>query len=225
MLLCLPLALLLEDAAALAHLAVRTLAGLARAHPRLALAGATAVCGLGLAAGLLAASGRGPGPYVLSEHIKEAKVFRNELACDYFNMRIERWECSKVEEDYWENTGLALSADECLFDKTKGPRIWFHPPKGPASKRLVFDNVPAGGTLHLRFGLADSAVSGETCFTVSYGGAKPTRLCTTRAGRLMESRVQAPPAEGLTSVELTIQSPPEAKRHLCLDGTILPAGD
>jgi hypothetical protein len=214
-LLCLPLALLLSDFAG----GVRWMARHLRLPRSLQLAAVTAVVvtGAGL---MLYLSRSAPGKYVLSQHIEEARVSRNKIPCDYFNMAHGRWECSKFEDEQWEYTGLALRDNQCVFNKQKGPAIWFHPPTGKSIKRLVFQNVPSNGALQLQYGLADSAVSKETCFTVSWGDREPESFCADKAGKILSKRLEGPD-DGLVTLEFKIESPPYGKRHLCFDGAIV----
>lgn len=215
-LLCLPLALLLADLDAM----LRWAAGRLRLPHRFRVAAVSAAVVLA-AAGLLAHRVTADrGGYVLSQHIEEARVTKDNVPCDYFNMALDRWECSKLEDDNWEYTGLALKDDQCLFGKRKGPAIWFHPPAGKSTKRLYFDNLPADATLRLEYGLADSADSSETCFTVSWGDGEPERLCADEAGKLL-TRSLTGPGTGRATLEFAIEAPPRDRRHLCLDGQIV----
>lgn len=226
-LLCAPLAVLLADAGSVADLAWSKLTAWLRVPVswrwRLVAGGAAgAAC---VAAVLAASLHKHSAGYALYENISSASVSRDDVPCDYFNMRHQRWECSKVEEEKWEYTGLALGADECLFKGEKQPMIWFHPPGKNGVKRIVFGGAPATGVLELRYGLADSAVGASTCFSVSYGDGDRHQLCAAKAGVLLTTHIRATasaqddgPRRG--EVMLEIKSPPHSRRHLCVAGTV-----
>ena len=225
-LLCLPLALFLTDLCPGPARGLRIVRELLRKRSgsKLLVWGVVGAVGAALLAIFIISRTATSDRYVLADHIAEAKVFRNDLACDYFNMRYHRWECSQVEDDPWEWTGLALGADECVFDDEKKQLLWLHPPSGGATKRILFEGVPPRGVLKLRYGLADTAVSKKTCFSVVYGDVGPIDLCADKAGELKTYKLEVPPATSPTSVEFRVRSPSPGKRHLCVGGTIVDEG-
>jgi hypothetical protein len=220
-LLLLPLAVLLDHIEAGASRAVLGATILWSRLGRTARWTVAASCVIAIAAACLVANPARRPAQSLSDLVDRAQVLLGEVPCDYFNMNLQRWECSQVEKDDWEHTGLALGDGECLFGGSKGPAIWFHPPKNSTTKRLRFPDLPRDRTLLVHYGLADSAVSARTCFTATWGDAPAVELCAAKAGELL-SAVLNPPASGDTSLTLTITSPPVAKRHLCLDAVFQP---
>lgn len=211
-LLALPLATTLDDAKhALSVLAER----LARASRRtLAIVAGSAV---GLLAVMAIASATSGG-YQLSDHVLDAQVTRGTMACDYFNMANERWECSGGDAHGWEMTGRAL--DQCKFEGGEQLGLWIHPPQHRVVKRAVFPNVP-GGALVFRYGLASSATAVRTCLKVSRGGPAQ-ELCATKPGVIESVELPAVGAEP-GSLTLEIQGPPRGRAHLCADAKVVAA--
>jgi hypothetical protein len=154
--------------------------------------------------------------YTLSDHIFEAKVSRNGFPCDYFNMTHQSFECSRIDRSADEYTGLAIHPQQCRFAGAAGPRIMTAPPAEGGDRRIAFTRLPRG-TLDLRFGIQDGSSQQELCFSASYAGAPPERLCARGAGQILEHRFEAAPG-GSGSAEFALTLDGHAPRIFCFDG-------
>ncbi len=213
-----PLAALIGDVGALA------LAGLQRARtavprmrataariPRPALAGALVAI---LIAGPIVRWARGR-HYVLSRHIADAKVFRNDFPCDYFNMTHLAWECSRLDRSSEEYTGLALQDRRCRFDGRHHESILIG--GGGGVRRVVFEPARQG-RLILDYGVEAGSGGGQACVAVSYGGAPAETVCAAPAGTLQRRTFEAPADGAPNRLEITASG--SGPRVFCFDGSI-----
>jgi len=151
----------------------------------------------------------------LTDRMTQAKVTRNNIDCDYYNMRHGRWECSKIERHLWEYTGLALDEDDCRFGGDKKDMIFFHPPLTGATKMITFPIEDDEKVLRLTFGLADSAANNETCFDVLVEGRPKNSLCTDRQGLLITKDIDL---HGASSITFAASGRTGGRQHLCIQG-------
>ena len=219
-LLIVPLAALLGDVGALVLGGARRARALA---PRLSAAasripkpaiGAALIAVL--LAGVVARWVRGR-HYVLSNHIAEAKVFRNDFACDYFNMTHLAWECSRLDRSGEEYTGLAVSDKRCRFAGSHREAILIGPPSGGGTRRIVFEPTRRGRVL-LEYGIEAGRGVGPICVDVSYGGRSSEQVCAAEAGKL--ERRELPPLTDGEPSRLEIVASGSAPRAFCFDAAI-----
>ena len=180
--------------------------------------------GLGLVVGLVTLWQFGVGTAdsnSLTSRITEAKVMRDDIPCDYYNMRHARWECSKIERNLWEYTGLALDENECVFGGNKENMVFFHPPLPGSTKTLTFPIGLDDRVLRLTYGLADSAANHNTCFHVHVDSRPTARLCTDRQGVLMTKDIDV---QGASSITFRATGRMGGRRHLCLEGRFMGVG-
>lgn len=122
------------------------------------------LAGVGAAAALLAVGlGRRAlardGDYLWRE-LPRAEVSLGDIPCDYYNNQVERWECSHFDAgNDWFMTGRMLEAP-LRFAGAPKDLLLLHPHPTGRERRLEYPAVPAGKTLHLRYGLADNARPG-----------------------------------------------------------------
>jgi hypothetical protein len=224
-LLIVPLAVLLDTAGGLAETGARAAragwdrtSASARRLPRGAVFGAAAAVLIALVAAVAVPLVRGH-RFVLSDHIADAQVFRNDFPCDYFNMTHLAWECSRLDHSSEEYTGLALPARRCRFAGAHARAILLGPPADGGTRRLVF-TPPRRGRLALDYGMEDGTPTSELCLDVGYAGRPPQHLCAEGAGQLHRATFD-PPTEGEPSrLEITVAG--HAPRALCIDGVIEP---
>ena len=221
-LLIVPLAVLIADAGrwALAvgqavHAARPRVSAAVRRLPRALVWGCLAAL---LVGGLVVrlATGR---DYVLSHHVAAAKVQRNDLVCDYFNMTHLAWECAFLDRSANEHTGLAIHGNQCRFDGAHRRAIVIGPPPEGGTRRISF--TPARrGQLVFEYGLEQGAAVAESCLSVAYGGRPPERLCASGSGqwhrRVFDALGPAEPAV----VDVVVTG--RGARSLCFDGTVGP---
>ena len=151
----------------------------------------------------------------LTSRIGHATVSRNDVACDYYNMRHGRWECSRIERHLWEYTGLALGDTDCRFGGEKRDMLFFHPPLLGATKTLSFPLSSSDQALRLVYGLADGATDRATCFEVEVGGETRERLCADRNGTLKTHDIDL---DGARTITFRTKGYATGRRHLCLEG-------
>ena len=221
-LLIVPLAVLIADAGrwALAvgqavHAARPRVSAAVRRLPRALVWGCLAAL---LVGGLVVrlATGR---DYVLSHHVAAAKVQRNDLVCDYFNMTHLAWECAFLDRSANEHTGLAIHGNQCRFDGAHRRAIVIGPPPEGGTRRISF--TPARrGQLVFEYGLEQGAAVAESCLSVAYGGRPPEQLCASGSGRWHRRVFDAlGPAEPAV-VDVVVTG--RGVRSLCFDGTVEP---
>jgi hypothetical protein len=221
-LLCAPLAAMLADAGALGARAAETMADAwARARPRLAelpprrLAVGAAAGVLLLGGTVVAAAAIRSRTYELARHVSDAKVFRNDFPCDYFNVTHQAWECSRIDRSADEYAGLAVRPELCRVGGEHWEALMLAPPSEGGTRRMRWNHLPRG-PLDLDYALRDGSATREVCFTVAYGGRPPERVCTEGPGRRAHHRFDAP-AEGAPR-ELEIAVEGRGPRDLCFDG-------
>jgi hypothetical protein len=218
-LLCVPLAVLISDlagAALWAAGAARPPVGRAwqrvRALPRWVIAAAAIlVAGGAVVSRVIAAR-----TYVLSAHVPEAKVLRNDFPCDYFNVTHQAWECSRLDRQEQELAGLSLAPRTCSFPGLDRTLVTLAPPAEGGVRRMRFEHLPAGA-LELDYGVREGAPVGA-CIAVSYGGRPAERLCPGRAGELLHRSFEAPAPGAPRELELAVDG--HGPRVACFDGTI-----
>jgi hypothetical protein len=157
--------------------------------------------------------------YVLSQHVAEAKVFRNDFPCDYFNMTHLAWECSRLDRSSEEYTGLAVSDKRCRFGGSHRESILIGPPPGGGTRRVAFEPTRRG-RLSLDYGIEAGSGAGQICVAVAYGGRPSEQVCATGAGTLQRRELPAL-VEGEPN-RLEIVASGLAPRAFCFDGTIEP---
>ena len=214
--LCLPLAALFEDAAALGVRTVEVAPGLAgRAAGRLRQLPRAARLGLAVVAigGVVVTWAVQRRTYVLADHVSDAKVLRNDFPCDYFNVTHQAWECSKMDRSDQELTGLGIGARACRPDGSEWRALTITPPAEGGKRSMRFEQLPAG-TLDLEYGLRQPG-GGSACFTVSYAGQPPQRLCADAAEKRKHERIAAGNPGDPRTLEITVDS--SAPRGLCFD--------
>jgi hypothetical protein len=219
-LLIVPLAALLGDVGALLMTGARRaraiaprLTAVASRVPRPAIAAALVAVLLG---GVVARWVRGR-HFVLSEHIADAKVFRNDFPCDYFNMTHLAWECSRLDRGGEEYTGLAVPEKRCRFGGEHREAILIGPPGGGGTRRIVFE-PSLRGRLILEYGIESGSTPGPICVGVRYAGRPAEEVCATGAGTL-HRREFAAPTDGEPN-RLEIVASGSASRAFCFDGSI-----
>jgi hypothetical protein len=224
LLLCLPLAVLIADAAGLGLRVGRwtqtSLLG-STSPARRWLRERSLPAKLGAVGVLVAAviiikilSGR---TYQLVEHITEAKVFRNDYPCDYFNITHQAWECSRIDRSENEYPGRALRPEACRFDGVHRDMLTLAPPSEGGRRRLRFEQLPRGA-LTLHFGRQEGSGMGESCLSVAYGGQAARRVCAQGSGQLQDFQFSPPEPGQPAALELTIEG--SAPQGVCFDGFV-----
>jgi hypothetical protein len=221
-LLVIPLAVLLDAVgglfgagAAAARTGWSRAAASVRRLPRAAVWGAPAAL---VVAAVLVSAVRGR-HYVLSDHIAEAQVFRNDFPCDYFNMTHLAWECSRLDHGGEEYTGLALQTKRCRFDGAHTRAILIGPAGDGGTRRLVF-SPPRRGRLGLDYGVEAGSPAPELCLDVVYAGRPAQHLCAQGPGRLQHATFEPPSPAEPSRLEITVVG--HAPRSLCVDGAVDP---
>jgi hypothetical protein len=221
-LLIVPLAVLIGDVGrwtlaggqALRAAAPRVAANVRRLPRGLVWGGVAALLAAGLV--LRFATGRS---YVLSRHVAEAKVLRNDFPCDYFNMTHLAWECSRLDRSSNEYTGLAIQSNQCRFDGAHRRAMLIGPPPDGGSRRMTFSPTRRG-RLVFDYGVEQGSPVAELCVSVGYGGRPPERLCARGPGR-WHQRVFDPLQPG-EPAEVEVSVSGQAPRSLCFDATVEP---
>jgi hypothetical protein len=162
------------------------------------------------------ATGRG---YILSRHVAEAKVLRNDLACDYFNMTHLAWECAFVDRSPNEHTGLAIHGNQCRFDGTHRRAIVIGPPPEGGTRRISFSPARRG-QLVFEYGIEQGAPAAESCLSVAYGGRPPEQLCASGSGRWHRRVFDALGPGEPSFVDVVVSG--RGARSLCFEGTVEP---
>jgi hypothetical protein len=224
LLLCTPLAVLIGDSIALGRRAAGALRAPAeatgrrlRSVPRWALA----ILALLAAGGAGVARAVGQRTYVLSAHVTDAKVTRNDFPCDYFNITHQAWECSRLDRSEQELAGLAVGQRVCRFDGAAWDALTMAPPHEGGARRMRFEDLPLG-PLELEYGARDGGPSRPSCLTASYGGRPAERLCAGGPGPPQRRWFEAPAPGQPRALEITIDG--RGPRELCFDGQIRAGG-
>ena len=213
-LLAVPAALALDR---LANAAIRVVPPLFRRLGRLR----TVVLGLVLvlAIGIGAVLARRPEhAWSAAQSLTQARVIRGDgeqgIPCDYFNPRLQKWECAQLEPENWHRWGHAVG-DQCRFPGygAKG-WLWLHPNPTHA-KRITWTQVPAG-TLTLRFGLAPPSHFGGVQFRLLSGGKVLRELRVDAIGT--PKTVALPVTAGNLAIEVPVQA--FDWRQLCVAASI-----
>jgi hypothetical protein len=160
------------------------------------------------------ATGRG---YILSRHVAEAKVLRNDLACDYFNMTHLAWECSRLDRGGEEYTGLAIAEKRCRFGGEHREAILIGPPAGGGTRRIAFE-PSLRGRLILEYGIEAGSAAGPICVEAAYAGRPPEQLCATSGGTLQRREFPAPTDGEPNRLEIVASG--SAPRAFCFDGAV-----
>jgi hypothetical protein len=223
-LLCIPLAVLVTDvgwlalragtgaSATLKNLASHVRERLQRIPRWIAIVSVAALVG----AAVLIRIGIGRS-YVLGDHVADAKIFRNDFPCDYFNITHQSWECSRIDRSENEFPGLALRPQACRFGGDHHEMLTIAPPSEGGKRRMRFEGLPRGA-LTLRYGLQEGAGFGERCLSVAFGAAPAERLCAQNTGQLLERRFPAPAAAEPRVLEVAVEG--TGPQALCFDGIV-----
>jgi hypothetical protein len=220
-LLIVPLAALLADAGALLLRVPSSVARAARGAIEVARArvprGAWLAIGGAVLVALVAALIVRARHYRLSAHVADARVLRDGFPCDYFNMTHLAWECSRMDRDSEEYTGLAINDRRCRFDGEHRRAILLGPPAAGGERQMTFQ-LPRAGRLELEFGVEAGAAPAERCLSVRYAGRPAEQLCAREPGQLEHRSFDAPGPGEPRQVELTVAG--RGPRVLCVDGTL-----
>ncbi len=218
-LLCVPLAVLMSDCAALGlrvaerlHAPVIRIRSALKQTPRWTMVALTCC----VIAGTWTMHAIGQRTYVLSEHINDAHVFRNNYPCDYFNFTHLGWECSRLEGDVQSLAGIAMGQRSCEFGGKKWRALTIAAASDGGTRSMRFEHLPAGA-LDLEYGLRAGSLVPETCFSIAYSGQPAERVCTKDAG-IRKHRRFALTAGDARTLEIAIEG--TALRALCFDGVI-----
>jgi Dolichyl-phosphate-mannose-protein mannosyltransferase len=155
--------------------------------------------------------------YHLADHITDAKVFRNDYPCDYFNITHQAWECSRIDRSEHEFPGRSLRPEACRFDGVHRDMLTLAPPAEGGRRRLRFEKLPRAG-LTLNFGRQEGSGMGESCLSVAYGGQAPRRVCAQGSGQLQDFQFPAPDPGQPLVLELTIEG--SGPQGVCFDGFV-----
>jgi hypothetical protein len=153
--------------------------------------------GLGVACALLAVAwgawARRPGgEHKLEDRLTEARVSRREpggpdVPCDYLNPNTGHFECSRLEQDWWEGWGADIRG-ECRFsawaeksveDALPRSLLWLHAPPKPFEKEMRWQDLGPLSTMALTLGYSRSSRAADAAVEVRLNGeaiALPTGM-------------------------------------------------
>jgi hypothetical protein len=133
-------------------------------------------------------------PARLSSHLREARVFLDDVPCDYFNVQNERWECSKHDPSGWAMTGLVRS-ETVTVRGVRWDGLWMHPSPSGRWRRIVWDALDAA-RVELTFALADPTQPGPVEVEVRARGQEPVAITLSGPGDERRITVAIPAGEG-----------------------------
>ncbi len=158
-----------------------------------------------------------PDGALLSSHLREARVFLDELPCDYFNIQNERWECSHFDPSGWAMTGLARQ-EPVNVRGIRWQGLWMHPSPTGRWRRILWKRLEAG-RVDLTFALADPTRDGPVQIEVLGRGQAPLRLALSGAGS--ERTLSVPIAEGDgAALEIRARADQPAWKQLVFEGRL-----
>jgi len=157
--------------------------------------------------------------YQLSDHVEDAQVKIGNQRCDYFNNLHQKFECNgeRSKLHFW---GLSLG-DECTLNGEPQSMLWLHPSVRGRKKTILFPDVPAGKTLKLRYGMAQSSRGSGVRFKLSINGKSQDIPPPEAPGEMVQHALKDVLTEPANSLELEVQSPPNHWRHFCFDASVV----
>jgi len=160
-----------------------------------------------------------PDARLLSSHIEEARVFLDEIPCDYWNPQRERWECSHLDPEFWAMTGRFLGEPARIHGE---PRRGISLAPSPTRhwRRLVFPTL-AGKSVDLDLALGDDARPGPVEIEILPRGGEA--LTATVAGPGGEQQLHANLGEGSgPALEIRVRAENPQGKPLVVEGTVGP---
>ncbi len=155
-------------------------------------------------------------PALLSSHLREARVFLGETPCDYFNVQVERWECSHFDPAGWAMTGRMRNQTEVVAGQPfQG--LWMHPSPTALERRIVWANLPAH-RVALTFALGDQTREGPVEVSVR-AGDQVERFVLERPGERRELSLALAPSAG-AALEVAVRAARPDWKHLMFEGTL-----
>jgi len=154
---------------------------------------------------------------LLSTHLEQAKVFLDDVPCDYFNPQNERWECSHHDRQGWNMTGRLLG-DEVTVAGVPTHGLLMHPHSSKKTRRLVFPALDAS-QVALSFVLGDATRPGPVDIEVRSRGAVVERFTLDGKGASRTLDVPLGDGEG-DALEVRVRSDAPNWKHLVLEGRL-----
>lgn len=156
-------------------------------------------------------------PTLLSSHLEKARVFLDDVPCDYFNPQNERWECSKHDRGGWDMTGRVLG-DQVTIGGEPAGGILMHPHTTKRWRRLVFPELEAS-EVELSFALGDRTRKGPVDIEIRARGAKVERLELDGAGASQTRTIPLTDGEG-DALEIRVRADAPGWKHLMVEGRL-----
>lgn len=183
---------------------------------RLLLATGAVVAVLGSSVAVRAAHRRDP--QLLSSHLEQARVFLDDIPCDYFNPQHDRYECSSWDKGVsWNMTGRVLG-EPVLVRGAPRRGLWMHPNPSRKVRRMVFDELPAR-RVELTFALGDQTHEGPVDIELLVRGAAVDRFTLRAPGEEATRTVELVEGPG-PALEVRVRSNQPDWKHLVFEGRL-----
>lgn len=154
---------------------------------------------------------------LLSTHLEQAKVFLDDVPCDYFNPQNERWECSNYDRNGWNMTGRLLG-DEVTVGGVPYHGLLMHPHSSRKTRRLVFPSLDAS-QVSLSFVMGDATRPGPVSIEVRSRGAEIERFTLDGKGASRTVEVPLKPGDA-DALEIRVRADAPSWKHLVVEGRL-----
>jgi len=177
----------------------------------------TAVTVLALVTGLVWRMRTKPDPALLSTTVDHAKVWLDDIPCDYWNPQSERWECSSHDRGGWMMTGRNIG-DPVIVRGEPRPGMWFHPSPTGRWKRVVWSELP-GTSVDLWCAMGDESKPSSVEIELRPRGSEPILFTLDGAGDERAHQLPISAGDG-PALEVRFRASEAEWKHLVCEGMV-----